>query len=285
MTQEDVCGIVEISLKATQETQLELEYASFLLQLPVTGTTLTTVISQCMQLSNSAAMASDTPAEYDAFLLLQIAQNNTHVPVSNVLWLRGDAEVDATTSRRLTSARSRFRASADGVTSILQSADVSLEEWTVDDLPVTGDPSQGTVLHPRVLGRANEILGGLELSQTRVQDSSQKCRSRFKDLASACGSRVSHARDHTEHGGQWLPFGRDPAFNPLSGLFSLKAQQVGEDQYYNMSAGSTDVTVQGFPAAFFPRTVRGKPSFIIIFPVRYSNKVFWTIWHTVLSFI
>ena len=199
-----------------------------------------------------------------------MSENGSH---ANVLWLVKDT--GSTHSRHITaSGKSRFRASGSGVTSILSSADVSSKEWTLDDLPVDADPRPGSVLHPRVLGHSNEILGGLEISQTRLADSSRRCRSRFIDLVSACGSFTSERQrlKITQGSGRWLQFGRDPAFNPLSGLFSEEAQKLGEEEYYNMSAGSTDISLQGFPAAFFPRTVRGKQVFTIVFPVRFCSS-------------
>ena len=41
-----------------------------------------------------------------------------------------------------------------------------------------------------------------------------------------------------------------------------------EEQFYNTSSGSSEITAQGFPAAFFPRKFNGKTTFMVVFPVR-----------------
>ena len=118
-----------------------------------------------------------------------------------------------------------------------------------------------------MLGRGNEMLGGLGLTQTRASTSSRTCSSRFTPLVSSCQGHLPNS-DSRASAKRLLPFGLDPAFNPLSRMFSAEAAQ-SEEQYYNSSEGSPELSPEGFPLAFFPRTVKGKPKFIIVFPVRH----------------
>lgn len=55
-------------------------------------------------------------------------------------------------------------------------------------------------------------------------------------------------------------------FNPLSSMFSFLAAR-NEEQFYNTSTGSPEITSQGFPAAFFPRELNRKQTFVVVFPV------------------
>lgn len=268
LSHEDACSLVGLAVTSMRDTQLLLEEVAFLLQFPLTYSALLSTVSKCTELSNTAALDNGN-TDISTSLLEELARSAGHVPVTNVLWLHTTDRMESIHSRRLAS-RTRVRSGADGITSILIGSEVGSQNWTVDDLPVDDEPVPGTVLHPRFLGRGNEILGGVELIQTRNQDSSRRCKSRFLHLVSSCGSDALYAWNSSlpPGGVRWLPFGRDPAFNPKSGLFSMTAQQLGEEQFYNTSAGSSEVTVQGFPAAFFPRSVKGNPKFVVAFPVR-----------------
>lgn len=271
IARESTCSLVALYLSTVTESQLLLEEYTFLLQLPLTEAAFINIVSQCTATLNGVTTEEDASDTTDS-LLDNLSPDEQYINVTRVLWL----DNPTLPARRLLARRRGATASPNGqVISILRSADVSSQEWTVNDLPVQGDVHQGAVLKPRVLGRGNEVLGGLELSQTRVLNLLQRCQSRFYGLVAACGSFGSHASNteltdsyHGRRAKSLLPFGRDPAFNRLSGLFSATAQIAGEGSYYNMSTGSTDVTAHGFPAAFFPRSAKGKKKFLIVFPVR-----------------
>jgi hypothetical protein len=49
-------------------------------------------------------------------------------------------------------------------------------------------------------------------------------------------------------------------------MFSILAAR-NEDQFYNTSDGSSEISPTGFPLAFFPRKLNGKPTFVVVFPV------------------
>ena len=53
-------------------------------------------------------------------------------------------------------------------------------------------------------------------------------------------------------------------------MFSALAAS-NEDQYYNTSTGSSEMTPQGYPAAFFPRKLNRNPTFVVVFPVRLAS--------------
>lgn len=269
-----ICDLVGFSSIAFTEQQLLLEELSALLQLPLTGGALLAVFSKCTEISNDASLGASSP-EAPTTLLQEISAGQPNVNITNVMFMHTRMNNSLSHSRQLAAkSKGRTKGSSEELTSIVQSADVSEQEWTVSDLPVQYAPVRGTVLRPRMLGRGNEMLGGMKVKQIRAADSNRKCSSRFSQLVSACQrSQLQATSSQLSENSRVLgtsrlrPFGRDPAFNPLSGLFSATAAQ-NEEQYYNTSVGSEEVSEEGFPAAFFPRVVKGKPTFVIVFPVR-----------------
>lgn len=265
----DVCSLVDSTLTAIKDVHLRLQYVSFFLDIPVSDAAIVNIVSMCTQLANDAS--TDDSEDVSTFLLQQIAANDTVIPVETILWIRTDTGRKSAHKRKLAASRSsRLGGSMGDVTGIVTATSVSSQGWTVDDLPVDAAPRQGTVLQPRVQGRVNEILGGIQLRQTRIPGSSQTCSSHFSRLASSCSPQASEQGDAERllRSSEWLPCGRDPSYNPLSSLFSTAVHQEGEAEYFNMSVLSTDVTAQDFPATFFPRTMRGKETFIVVLPVR-----------------
>ena len=174
--------------------------------------------------------------------------------------------------RRLTARVSRKVAAGTGeVQSAVRSADVSSQNWTIADLPVETMRIEGTVLRPRDFGRGNTMLGGLVLTQTRRKDSFiRQCSSGFSHLISRC-SKAQLSTDARVYNSR-VPFGRDPGFNFASPLFSQTAV-LSEDQFYNMSAGSSEISAQGYPAAFHPVQLQGSKEFIVVFPVSCSKAL------------
>lgn len=269
ISQIDACNLAGLSLDAMQDAQYLIEKFAFLLNLPLTDTAVLNIVLQCTILSNEGSF--DEGSTDDTELLLQlISADELHIPVSRIMWIPVGMHPDTRNSRLLTAvSKGRSRASGGDMTSMIPSADVSSQEWTVRNLAVEVAPRKGTVLHPRVLGWGNEILGGLELTQTRLRSSFERCGSNFQGLVTAC-RQLTERLNSNARGSIWLPFGRDPSFNPLSVLFSKTAANRGEEQYYNMSSGSQEVTEAGFPAAFFPTAVHKQPKFLVVFPVRYT---------------
>jgi hypothetical protein len=47
-----------------------------------------------------------------------------------------------------------------------------------------------------------------------------------------------------------------------------------EGELYNVTAGSKEITAEGYPAAFYPVKVHGKNSteFVVVFPVRATSS-------------
>ena len=261
------CELVALSTAAAQEEQLLIEDLSALLEVPLTDTSLLALLSQCAEIANVNDAASEQPTgDAEATIMQHIAAGEPLVNITNVVFLNRGAR---SRSRQLLAAgRSKGRG-GDASGGILQAAAVSDQGWTVNDLPVQFAPVRGTVLQPRLLGRGNELLGGLALTQTRSSHSSRKCSSRFSSLVSDCYRQQTASGNKASVNGL-RPFGLDPAFNPRSGLFSADAAQ-NEEQYYNKSTGSAELSSDGFPVAFFPRDVKGKPTFIVVFPVRTSS--------------
>ena len=274
---DSICDLIGLYTAASGEEQLLVEELSLLLELPLTDGALLAILSRCTSLANDAAAAEASTATPG--LVQEIAAGEPLINVTNVLFLhRPVGPSYLSHSRRLT-ARSRASGSGQADTvDVVEFADVGDQGWTVHDLPVQYPAEPGTVLRPRMLGHGNEVLGGVQLTQTRAAASDSTCRSRFLQLVSACqGSRL-HASgvevpSNARAGEALAPFGRDPAFNPLSGLFSATAAQ-NEGAYFNQSAGSEELSADGFPAAFFPRTVNRKLTFIIVLPVSPSHACF-----------
>ena len=276
-----ICDLAGLSISSFREEQLLVEELSSLLALPLTDAALLAMLSGCTALANDAATETSTVA---SGLVPTIAGGELLVKITNRMFLRTGVPSSHSHSRQLT-AQAKSSAKESGakesgglhMVDIVSSADMSGQDWTVEDLPVQFPAVPGTVLHPRMLGHGNEVLGGVQITQTRTAASHWTCSSRFAQLVSACqGSQLS-SRDAGQvvpgsagAGGMQTPFGRDPAFNPLSGLFSAAAAK-NEGAYYNMSAGSPELSADGFPAAFFPRTANLKPTFIIVLPVSPSH--------------
>jgi len=98
----------------------------------------------------------------------------------------------------------------------------------------------------RYVGVQNVVLGGLVLHQERVEYQ-PRCHTRFAALMRCTdATRLATVQAHRSGGG----FGRDPAFNPTSSLFSPASSEA---DYYNTSAGSREVDAFGFPFGFFPQ--------------------------------
>ena len=171
--------------------------------------------------------------------------------------------------RRLMARVSRKVAAGSGsVQSAIRSADVSSQNWTIADLPMETMRMEGTVLRPRDFGRGNTMLGGLVLTQMRREESTiHHCGSQFSHLTSQCSKAQQLAVAEVYNG--LTPFGRDPAFNPASPLFSQRAV-LSEDQFYNVSTGSSKISKQGYPSAFHPVQVQGRSKeFIVVFPMSF----------------
>lgn len=148
---------------------------------------------------------------------------------------------------------------------MIASAKVSAQNYTTASLPVKSLRIHGTFLRPRVLGRGNVILGGLMFTQEMRKDATQHtCTARFSHLSTHCVSLAKGAA--SESGSAHSPYGTDPAFNPLSEMFSSVAAR-NEETFYNTSDGSSEMTSEGFPAAFYARTLNNKPKFVVAFPV------------------
>jgi hypothetical protein len=175
--------------------------------------------------------------------------------------------------RNLLARASRRRSAGTGVAQdAVPSADVGSQKWTIDNLPVSSSPLPGAVLRARELGRGNSIVGGILLSQWRSDTHSvwhDFCFARYSHLVALCHQISDQQRSmHSASSLTVSAFGKDPAFNPSSTLFSRTAA-MNEADFYNMSSGSPEVTDSGFPAAFIPGSVlQTSPSFTIVFPVR-----------------
>ena len=229
-----ICDLVGLSITAFRQDQLLVEELSSLLELPLTDAALLSILSRCTALANDAAAAEASTAAPG--LVQEIAGGEILVNITNRMFLRTGVPSSQSHSRQLT-AKGKSRAGESGgedMVDLVSSADMSDQDWTVEDLPVQFPAVPGTVLRPRMLGHGNEVLGGVQLTNTRAAASDWTCSSRFTKLVSVCqGSQLS-SRDadagqgmpgSTGAGGTQTPFGRDPAFNPLSGLFSAIAAQ------------------------------------------------------------
>lgn len=245
-----------------------LSDASDLLGTPLAPGDLAALSSACLELANEAALDADASMSPVAEFLHQLADGGPRLDVYRVLTLHsvGLAGGDSHSRQVLASKRrSSVHSSSGGTTDIVPSADVSTQNWTVADLPVESVRVHGNLMKRRSIGRKSHLIGGMEIRQTRAADSFQRCRSRFWRLSSDCrheGGAVAGGS------GGAAAFGRDPAFNAKSSLFSAAAAQ-NEGQYYNVSQGSSEVTASGFPSAFFPRSSsKQKPVFVVVLPVR-----------------
>jgi hypothetical protein len=167
--------------------------------------------------------------------------------------------------RRLTAGKKSSRSgSVDATTDVVRSADISSQNWTLADLPVESMRIDGNVMPPRVVGRHNHIIAGIHLRQKRTASATHGCNTRFRHLSSKCNTEELGDSGSTT---ATSPFGTDPAFNIRSSLFSADAAK-NEDDYYNTSAASSELSASGFPAAFFPRWgSKGKPEFVLVMPV------------------
>ena len=107
-----------------------------------------------------------------------------------------------------------------------------------------------------------QVLGGLWIHQTRVNNHIS-CTSRFIDLIQECDPftyRILKPNAQVSLDG----FGRDPTFNPLSRLF----MEANEGDYYNTTAGSSEVDSFGYPYGFFKRKVTGhNPGYPVVIQV------------------
>ena len=123
---------------------------------------------------------------------------------------------------------------------------------------------------PRSIIPRSQVLAGLIIHQERASVSVNCPQPFAAKLSYRCS--VRHASGTPRNGGEGAaineqPFGIDPVFDPRSPLYSLQAaQNVWE--YYNASADSQEVSSNGLPHAFFPRTLPGRSNgFTVVIPV------------------
>eukprot|EP00198_Chlamydomonas_reinhardtii_P013653 XP_001702990.1 predicted protein [Chlamydomonas reinhardtii] len=77
--------------------------------------------------------------------------------------------------------------------------------------------------------------------------------SKTRQLITACGGENAGAR---VVGGDLGGIGVDPVFLPRSPLFRAG---INPDDYYNTSAGSSDINPNGVPFGFFHEEIAGRP--------------------------
>lgn len=124
----------------------------------------------------------------------------------------------------------------------------------------------------RILGGSitgSEVITGVLLLQTR-KVSHAGCSFRFSKLQVLCA--LSTPTQHVSGQQSALaPFGREPAFNPSKPRAYDPGLAGREGDFFNMSAGSSEVASTGFPFAFFPRPVKGlrttREGFPVVFGV------------------
>jgi hypothetical protein len=104
----------------------------------------------------------------------------------------------------------------------------------------------------------------LRVMQTRSTEVLDRCSSRYRNLLTHC-TDIFWAT-HTDHSRQ-KSFGIDPAFNPSSSLFKTSVVE-NEDQFYNTTPGSGDLSETKFPFAFFSQPIRWWTGFHVTLPVR-----------------
>ena len=143
---------------------------------------------------------------------------------------------------------------------------------------VTSDFAAELAPPQRSIGSGNIVLGGLLLVQQRTTQSHvARCRTRWSGHDSACvqlPDGPGHADAHQ------AGFGRDPAWNPASPLFSSSAQGQ-EAVFYKTSWGSNElVAATQYPFGFFPWRLPGLPrglDFPVLIPVCHALPVqSWT---------
>ena len=266
-----ICDLVELAAVSSQTAQGQLlSDVSELLGTPVTLAALTELASTCLEIANEASLAADASVLPSEGFLHELSDGASQLDVVRVLALQSiGLPSGASHLRQLLASKRKSTIRSDGgaTTDIVQYADVSAQNWTVADLQVDSLHMHGHVMKPRMFGQKNHLIGGMELRQERAADASEKCKSRFWRLPSGCQFEGSVAVG-SGSGGTTAPFGRDPAFNTKSSLFSADAAR-NEAEYFNVSQGSAELSASGFPAAFFPRSsARQKPAFTVVLPVR-----------------
>lgn len=317
----DFCALVEYMLDWFTDQELDFQKMSQLLGQPAFAWALTLGLSQCTQHFNQAIRDFNLPGTYGGQILMHLASGAPRIPTVRILEMgdhslarrfelrrrlheliepkqqqvvhpakeeeSGQEAVESQDSQHnrklLARASTRMKSGqSSGATDALQYAKVSSQNRTTEDLPISSEPIGGTVLRPRELGRGNAIVGGILLTQWRV-DADQRheriCKARFAHLDGHCVHTPQvYADDHAHEDESTKystlqdksdPFGKDPAYNPTSSLFSTEAASL-EDRFYNRSRGSDEVSDLGFPLAFLPRNGAGKGKrFVIVFPVRF----------------
>jgi hypothetical protein len=121
----------------------------------------------------------------------------------------------------------------------------------------------------------NQLIAAVVLHQRRKR-TAIRCSAHFpKQLSNLCQLQNYNA-DHRSVARTYMvsplqPFGVDPSFNARSSMYHPYAAQRPW-QYYNTTAGSSEVSDSGVPYAFFHRPAIGlKDGFPIVFPVCHSS--------------
>jgi hypothetical protein len=116
--------------------------------------------------------------------------------------------------------------------------------------------------------RFGHALIAVLMQARRGVDLEWLCSTAFASLSTVCTSAISAmlAKDAGQE--PTAPFGQDPAFNPVSALFSEDAV-ANISAYYNASAGGCDISLVGFPKGFYSVPFVGQAAgFPVLFPVR-----------------
>eukprot|EP00892_Ulva_mutabilis_P000877 jgi/Ulvmu1/10790/UM069_0024.1 len=199
---------------------------------------------------------------------------------------RGGSGTDAVGRRLLARASSKATTGSGAARRAVPSATIAGLGWTTADWDV-GDPRrQGPVLVSRYVGLTSVIVGGVLLHQTRTpQDKQTGCEGRYAKLQAQCTTitatldrQLQSLPINRSSPAPVQPFGVEPAFNPSSPLFTTDAVDI-EARFFNTSPGSPDVSIVGYPAAFFPRRFSGYAhGFPVIFPVQTDLPVIHQLW-------
>jgi hypothetical protein len=138
----------------------------------------------------------------------------------------------------------------------------------------TGCTAAGGAARTRQI-TGNQLIAAVVLHQRRKR-TAIRCSAHFpKQLSNLCQLQNYNA-DHRSVARTYMvsplqPFGVDPSFNARSSMYHPYAAQRPW-QYYNTTAGSSEVSDSGVPYAFFHRPAIGlKDGFPIVFPVCHSS--------------
>jgi hypothetical protein len=145
-----------------------------LLDLSFSVTVYSRWVSLCEQALNEAIAGGSrgaTTVDRGATVLEALAEEHATLDVERRLVagvLR--ASGGAASQRRSLLARTSSKSSkaSGGSNSVVPTADVSGQGWTLDDLDIRTKPFSGELLPPRMLGTWNTISGGILIQQVRL---------------------------------------------------------------------------------------------------------------------